>query len=741
MWVMASLVVVVVWAGLSLEPLLGDGILYSRDLGRWQAPLLRTAWAESAAEGVAVPFWSHGVGFGRPVLGDAAFAILHPLSLLYRLLPFERAFNLFILVQLLLAGLCMLRLGRVLGLGWGGSVISGVAYMMAGFTLSCTYQYPMIGGVALAPLVLAQGLVAVSRPRVWRIAVLAIVVAVQLFSGQPEPVLLAVGAGVLLSSMGGVGRRGFSLAANIAVWGGGLFWGLLIAAPQLLPAWRFAGLTIRSFGFTARGALYWSLHPQRIPSILWPTGSKNPLDHVPLDGSSGLIDGGVALFSSLYSGFSVAVLAVICLVLALYQTIYRGEPGSRRIDRRMIGGIALAATFGLVLAMGRFLPGVETAAEIVGRGIPFRFPVKMLLLTSLAVPLLAGCGHDLLGNFVVPRWRRSFTMVIFAVVVADLGLAHRDMLPVAPKADSFAGSSLARLLQVEAERRGHAGAQWRLYHHRTPTGIRGPWLREDDGASSRELFGAQSAMLMPDTGVPLDISYGFENAVNLLEPVAAFNLARAVHQSAMPIFVRGLAEAGVLWVISPFEDLEEVSQRRLLRIGEIARMAPVAEGSGWLYLVAQPLPRLRLATEYVVSERADAAAAVARYEKQTWPPAILVNRAPSFASVPQPDDPGSVEVVYEGSRELRVVVDAGQRCLLVVSDLVLPGWSVSVDDRPRDLVTSNGVFRAVEVPAGLSRVRFDYHPPGWQAGIMVGGVALLAAAAALVIGRRRTDPR
>lgn len=40
MWVMPSLVLVVVWAGLSLEPLLGDGILYSRDLGRWQAGIM-----------------------------------------------------------------------------------------------------------------------------------------------------------------------------------------------------------------------------------------------------------------------------------------------------------------------------------------------------------------------------------------------------------------------------------------------------------------------------------------------------------------------------------------------------------------------------------------------------------------------------------------------------------------------------------------------------------------------------
>jgi hypothetical protein len=40
MSVMASLVMVVVWAGFCLEPLRGDGILYSRDLGRWQAGFL-----------------------------------------------------------------------------------------------------------------------------------------------------------------------------------------------------------------------------------------------------------------------------------------------------------------------------------------------------------------------------------------------------------------------------------------------------------------------------------------------------------------------------------------------------------------------------------------------------------------------------------------------------------------------------------------------------------------------------
>jgi hypothetical protein len=58
--------------------------------------------------------------------------------------------------------------------------------------------------------------------------------------------------------------------------------------------------------------------------------------------------------------------------------------------------------------------------------------------------------------------------------------------------------------------------------------------------------------------------------------------------------------------------------------------------------------------------------------------------------------------------DVRVVAPTGG--YLVLSDLCYPGWSAHLDGEEAPLLCLEGVFRAVEVPAGEHRVQFRYHP-------------------------------
>lgn len=62
--------------------------------------------------------------------------------------------------------------------------------------------------------------------------------------------------------------------------------------------------------------------------------------------------------------------------------------------------------------------------------------------------------------------------------------------------------------------------------------------------------------------------------------------------------------------------------------------------------------------------------------------------------------------------------------LLVMSDVIAPGWQVWVDDEPKELLRANYAFRAVFFPAGNHTVRMEYHPIEFTVGSWLSAIAL-----------------
>lgn len=87
----------------------------------------------------------------------------------------------------------------------------------------------------------------------------------------------------------------------------------------------------------------------------------------------------------------------------------------------------------------------------------------------------------------------------------------------------------------------------------------------------------------------------------------------------------------------------------------------------------------------------------------------------------------------------RVVVTAKMGCagVLVLGDTYFPGWHVTLDDRPAELLAAYGVVRAVAVPAGEHRVTFDYRPRSVQLGAALSLAGVLLLGAVTYASRRR----
>ena len=79
---------------------------------------------------------------------------------------------------------------------------------------------------------------------------------------------------------------------------------------------------------------------------------------------------------------------------------------------------------------------------------------------------------------------------------------------------------------------------------------------------------------------------------------------------------------------------------------------------------------------------------------------------------------------------------------LVVSENYYPGWTATVDGRTTiPAIRTDYTFLGVPLPAGATKVSFDFHDPAYRTGKTVTLVAILLALAALgaglLIDRRR----
>ncbi len=89
--------------------------------------------------------------------------------------------------------------------------------------------------------------------------------------------------------------------------------------------------------------------------------------------------------------------------------------------------------------------------------------------------------------------------------------------------------------------------------------------------------------------------------------------------------------------------------------------------------------------------------------------------------------PGSGgEATISEYRANRVViqVEAKQRSLLILNDSMYPGWTVTIDEEPAQVVLVDAAFRGVMVEAGTQEVVFRFRPRSFYLGLVLFGLGL-----------------
>ena len=368
-----------------------------RDLATTQRP------ARALASTLGPASINPHASFGQPFRGNPNLVLAYPFPVA------PRWAGLHLLLHAFLGGLGFLAFLKLLGRSAEAAVAGALAFAFSGYALSCTAFLNAATTLAWIPWLLAA--VAAARlpgRHAMRLSTLGVAASAALLAHAGEPALGLVGI-ALASAFALAGPDGTRLRAAGALAAGGLL-AALASAPFLLEVLRATEASsrrLRGFSWTEFSAV--GFHPLRLLEtpfpFLWGDPSRT------LSGAFwgfAATQGNPPYLASLSFGGRPPALAA------------GFAPSPRRREARFwlaAAGIALFVSF---------LPWVP-GARAVYEALPFlhsvRYPVKAILVVTVAVAVLASLAVErLLLEEAVPRWR-SRAGVVLLVLAGLFGIA------------------------------------------------------------------------------------------------------------------------------------------------------------------------------------------------------------------------------------------------------------------------------------------------------------------------------
>lgn len=211
---------------------------------------------------------------------------------------------------------------------------------------------------------------------------------------------------------------------------------------------------------------------------------------------------------------------------------------------------------------------------------------------------------------------------------------------------------------------------------------------------------------------------------------------------------RGFDVLAVKYLIVPYGD----TRIDAYKVGGQSIYRKIGEsGRAEVYENTRAMPRAWLVGETQVMPDADVVRTIRRGEYQngeTFDPAkvaLLSNsgmKAEGFVEPPKEikvsDFAGIAKIVSIENAEVSLESESSTDAFLVLSDLFYPGWKVTVDGKPQEIIRTNYVLRGVSLTAGKHSITFRYEPMYLYAGSAISLLALLAFAGLIFRAVRQT---
>jgi hypothetical protein len=726
---------------------------------------LRLFAARELREG-RFPLWN-------PYVFEGTFQLpaLYPPDLLHVLWPSPVFVSWLLTLHLPLAALSAWWLARELGASRPAAFLSGAAYALGGFALSCLNLYVFLQALALAPLVagtLRRAAARGGRPVVLAGVVLALCLSTLALEFAIQAVALGVALGLVATPRAtALGR--LALAVGL---------GLGLAAVPVALTLGLLPETARGQGFTADVALGNAVHPVVLLQSLLPNLFGIPSAPAEAWWGGRFFSKGLPYFLSLYVGPLGLALAVV------------GAGVVPRGDRLTLLGLAALGLWYALGERGGLAPWLAHL-PLVGS---LRFPAKALLLPHLALALCAGFGVDRLR-----AGRRGWALLAGAASAAGaLCLAVTALLEAGPAGlvtwtgvvptfwprlvDVARGDTAVALVLAAAA----AAAAFAVRKERVPPGTAaalvvalavadlaraGAGLNRQVPPSFFDPLPEISAMPLRDPAGGRLFSYGldhspafrdflarggrdltlagfflhrqilgpYSNVLDRVEAAEASDLtafAPRARELGSRLYDPGAVDRLVPWLrnaaVTRILSLDPLSHPDLVPLGTVAPGPPGL--SIRLYGLEGAWSRAQVACRVI--DEPDPERALLR----PYAPGFDPGREVVLAGAPQASCSRGRVVRGGGTPgEERFEVEADGSGYLLSRASYARGWRARVDGEDAPVLRANGKHRAVPVPAGRHEVVLRYEAPGLGLGVALTGLALLASAAAwIVAGRSRS---
>jgi hypothetical protein len=749
-------------------------------------------WVEAARQLQAghIPLWNPGLGMGAPLLANYQSALFYPPTWLYIILyriggtpTLAWGMAPLVAAHLAWAGLGTARLVRSLGLGGLAQVVSGLAYGLSGYLVARSAFLSINAAAAWLPWIL-YGLVLVLRTKspqsssyfkpksVW-LTLLAFLFAVQLLAGHAQTAWYTLILSVLWvffwsltgSGIADAGRHdGNTSQATVRLrrlfWAGGLlglavFFGVLLAAAQLLPTAEYLLQSQRAGSVEYEFAMTYSFWPWRALTLLAPGLFGSPA-------------------SGDYWGYAnywedAVYIGLLPFLLALLALFTRGRR-IRFIDDRMprlVGfllGILLVA---FLLALGKNTPLFPWLYRYIPTFDMFQAPTRISLLAVFCLALLAGIGTEswrrptgrglywvrlgtaaalavTIGAGLAAAFARDYfsqvePSTIRAVALTGLwGLGAGILTLTAPLAtNSPAHRSLttpwawAVVLWVASDLLIaswglNPGIDLNFYRFPSPTsaqvrvaaGSGRLYLPKEEETRLKfdRFFRFQSYDLLDPQRDWVALRAALLPNINLLDQIASANNFDPLQPGRYALWMQALEGASA-----------QTQQHMLDLMGvNVVEWEAASQPSGVRFEPRQGFPVVRWSSCGFSARDANQALELIMMDRPASPGGIILEAGSSSASLDCSGDaqPG-IQILRQNPDHLELLVDTSQSGYLVVAEVWYPGWQARLDGQAVDLLHADYLFRTIKVPAGKHSVTISYRPAAFYLGVVLSGAAWL----------------
>ncbi len=463
---------------------------------------------------------------------------------------------------------------------------------------------------------------------------------------------------------------------------------------ELLPTFSNSRLSVRASGLPlalSGDGLKWS-HI----SLLWNSQSLNT-------------ESQATAFGGWEFCFHFGVVPALLVLLALL--IARQRPGTRRLLWLLTVTVffAFGARSPLFRLCHAWLPGIAS----------FRSPARALYLSSMIVAALAAIGWDSLWSRLVgdratrDRVLRWTSLVVFGLITCELG--------------TFSARVFATISRT-ALRHDSSISQFFHEHHTADRVLSGMGLYDDREAHQdgvQKLLGYEPFMFLR-YALFLD---ALTPEGSQLDP-GGFQLPsfRDLHKPLVDL-------AGVRYAIMPVEQREIARWKRVATGSVPAEITqPQSEPSRppnkpWDYAIFEnqsALPRAFVIGQVTESGIATQGSKLPRLLEQINPRETLLLQRDVWPSDSARTAFAAAIIESYADNEVRIRATSTGHGYLVLTDLLHPGWSATVDDQATAILPANIAFRAVPLAPGEHSVVFRFAVPGWKAGAIVSALSWLA---------------